>query len=79
MLTVYVYPIPAAPMKLAVGFIVALSLERKKLYLALRTLLAFWDRRDESGWTAADVQRLAEIRNLVTAQTGGNDNERATE
>ena len=36
------------------------------LHTALIDLLRYWDRRDESGWTAADVKRLEEIRKLVT-------------
>jgi hypothetical protein len=38
---------------------------------ALADLLAFYDRvtvgRDHGGWTASDVQRLAEIRELVAS------------
>ena len=37
------------------------------MHCAARDLLALWDRRDESGWTAADVKRLEEIRKLVTS------------
>ena len=33
----------------------------------LRDLLSIWDRRDHSGWTAADVRRLAEIRRKARA------------
>jgi hypothetical protein len=32
---------------------------------ALRSMLEIWDRRDQSGWTAADVKQLEEIRKLV--------------
>jgi hypothetical protein len=35
--------------------------------MALRDLLAFWDRREESGWHAADVKRLEEIRKLCAS------------
>jgi hypothetical protein len=50
---------------LGVTLIIMLSLDRARLQLALREMLALWDRREDSGWTAADVQRLAEIRKLV--------------
>lgn len=47
--------------------IIALTQERQRLRDALRDLLAMWDRRDDSGWTAADAARLEEIRKLVGA------------
>ncbi len=45
--------------------IVSLSLERERLRNALRDLFAYYDRRENSGWTAADVQRIAAIRDLI--------------
>jgi hypothetical protein len=45
--------------------IVALATDRRNLGEALRDLLNFWDNREASGWTAAEVGRLVEIRALV--------------
>jgi hypothetical protein len=57
---------PAPPsVDITTATITALTLERVNLREALRELVAFWDRREDSGWTAADVQRLEEIRRLV--------------
>lgn len=58
---------PRKPKKLdvAIATIEALTIERIALRGCLRDLLAFWDRRDESGWTAADAMRLTEIRKLA--------------
>jgi hypothetical protein len=50
---------------LSLRFIIALTLDRQAKQIALRELLAIWDRRDESGWTAADAKKLDEIRKLV--------------
>lgn len=41
------------------------GLERLKLWLALRDLLALWDRRDQGSWTFEEMQRLEEIRAMV--------------
>lgn len=51
--------------KIAIATITTLTIERQKLKDALRDLLWAFDRRDDSGWTAADVKRLEEIRELV--------------
>ncbi len=59
---------------LAVEMITALSLERERLKAGLRDALHFYDRaagtpgetRGESGYSAADVLRLAEIRKLAS-------------
>jgi hypothetical protein len=53
------------PQDVAIATIAMLTQERQILRDGLRDLLAFWDRRDESGWTAADLKRIAEIRALV--------------
>lgn len=45
--------------------IIALSIELQDSIEALRALLALYDRRDDTGWTAAEVERLAEIRAVV--------------
>jgi hypothetical protein len=47
-----------------------LTLDRQKMILVLRDLLAFYDRAtgqsvDHSGYTSADVLRIEEIRKLV--------------
>jgi len=47
------------------GFNAGLMIDRETLRSALRDLLDFWDRRDDSGWTAAEARRLEEIRKLV--------------
>lgn len=49
----------------AVAIIRDLTLARHGLREGLRDLLAYYDRREQSGWTSADVKRLAEIRKLV--------------
>lgn len=41
-----------------------ISTGQRPVYEALRELLAYYDRRDDSGWTAVDVKRIAEIRKL---------------
>lgn len=56
---------PPTHADLATAAIEGLSLGHFNLRCALRDLLAYWDRKDNSGWTAADVKRLAEIRNLA--------------
>jgi hypothetical protein len=42
-----------------------IAFETWYLRSALRSMLAFWDRREDSGWTAADIRELEEIRKLV--------------
>lgn len=39
--------------------------QRQDLIEALRAMVALYDRRDDSGWIPAEVERLAEIRALV--------------
>jgi hypothetical protein len=49
----------------AVEAILMLTDERQALHDALQIMLAYWDRRDDHGWTAADVVTIAGIRELV--------------
>jgi len=41
--------------------------QNEQYITSLRDLLAFWDRHDDHGWTAADVKRIDEIRKLANA------------
>jgi len=50
---------------LQIATLVALTQERNRLQKGLRHMLELWDRRDDSGWTAADVLEIEEIRMLV--------------
>lgn len=52
---------------------VSLVRAKSELRLALRDLLAFYDRiqnSDDHGWSADDAKRLAEIRSLVAVYFG---------
>ena len=39
--------------------------DRRLVRVALRDLLGFYDRRTDHGWTAADVERVKQIRELA--------------
>jgi hypothetical protein len=56
----------ARSVHIAADTIIMLTEERQGLRDALRDLLAYWNHKDDHGWTAADVKRLEEIRNLVS-------------
>ncbi|MBZ5662738.1 MAG: hypothetical protein LAO08_20240 [Acidobacteriia bacterium] len=51
----------ALRMQISSGLI---AIANKLLVEALRDLFAYYDRREQSGWTAADMKRIDEIRRL---------------
>jgi hypothetical protein len=57
---------PSAPLADgAVTIIQELTQDRQSLRVAVKDLLALWDRRELGSWSVDEVERLAEIRGMV--------------